>query len=395
MKILMHSSFPFSMNSGVGRVVAQLSAELRSLGADVDLMFGSSAGNGGVKVATYLDLLRGPLKVLRHTSLTSIPFSLRIGKAEYDIIHSHTPESALDPMLSGAVDRTRLLVHLHGHDKLVHDEWCREVAGGKLPYDAMTDFYLRASIGKAKRVFAGCTNFTAISKSVVAETEREYGVSPVLIRNGFIPAAACGGPSSSVPKGMKTGAAALRKELGLEGRRVVLFVGTNAWRKGLPYLVEAMGLLPSDFVLVAVGLRPHEFEPISRRFPQAFRGGRVVPIPETPNASLSSYYSMADVFCMPSLYEPFGLVYLEALDSGVPCVGSLGTGAQDIIADGKNGFLVEKRNVVQLASAIEKAAGFTRKTKFDTGEFRWGKSAKKLMRVYDSIVSGNGTNGMA
>ena len=96
-----------------------------------------------------------------------------------------------------------------------------------------------------------------------------------------------------------------------------------------------------------------------------------------------SFYEAADVFCLPALYEPFGLVYLEALSTGLPIVGSMGTGADEIISKGKNGFLCKKRNPKDIASAILDAEKLGR-VKPVSG-FSWKESAKKLVKLYDSI----------
>ena len=57
---------------------------------------------------------------------------------------------------------------------------------------------------------------------------------------------------------------------------------------------------------------------------------------------------------MPSVYESFGIVYLEALSYGLPVIASKRTGAVDFIKNGVNGYLVEKRDVKGIAEAIEK-----------------------------------------
>lgn len=69
------------------------------------------------------------------------------------------------------------------------------------------------------------------------------------------------------------------------------------------------------------------------------------------------YYAAADVFVMPALYEPFGLVYGEAMACGLPVVVSRDAGAQDWIAEGRNGFVVDPLDVTALAKATRIALG--------------------------------------
>lgn len=63
---------------------------------------------------------------------------------------------------------------------------------------------------------------------------------------------------------------------------------------------------------------------------------------------------LADIFSLPSYEEAFGIVYIEAMARGIPVVGCVGTGAGDIIVDGKTGLLVRQRDANELARALER-----------------------------------------
>lgn len=67
---------------------------------------------------------------------------------------------------------------------------------------------------------------------------------------------------------------------------------------------------------------------------------------------LPAYYNACDVFAMPSRGEGFGLVYLEAMAHGKPCVGSTIDAAGEIIVDGETGFLVNPDNIAELADCL-------------------------------------------
>jgi phosphatidylinositol alpha-1,6-mannosyltransferase len=67
---------------------------------------------------------------------------------------------------------------------------------------------------------------------------------------------------------------------------------------------------------------------------------------------LTSLYQHAAVFAMPSREEGFGLVYLEAMVHGLPCIGSIHDAAGDVIEDGKTGFLVDQANTEELADRL-------------------------------------------
>ena len=72
---------------------------------------------------------------------------------------------------------------------------------------------------------------------------------------------------------------------------------------------------------------------------------------------LSFYYQLCDVFAMPSRGEGFGLVYLEAMAHGKPCVGGTVDAAGEIIVDGKTGFLVDPDNIQKIANRISRLLG--------------------------------------
>jgi phosphatidylinositol alpha-1,6-mannosyltransferase len=70
------------------------------------------------------------------------------------------------------------------------------------------------------------------------------------------------------------------------------------------------------------------------------------------DAVLDEMYGRASVFAMPSREEGFGLVYLEAMRRGLPCIGSIHDAAGDVIVDGQTGFLVDQADVPMLAHRV-------------------------------------------
>ena len=67
---------------------------------------------------------------------------------------------------------------------------------------------------------------------------------------------------------------------------------------------------------------------------------------------LKSLYEKADIFCMPTLLEPFGIVYLEAMAAGLPIIATRIGAIPDFVRDGWNGWLVEPGDVDEIANAI-------------------------------------------
>ncbi len=132
----------------------------------------------------------------------------------------------------------------------------------------------------------------------------------------------------------------------------VLFVGQKIHRKGLSYLLQAWSKLKlpnAELILVRRGIKDQE---LLRQYAGTFS--------EVENASrsdLDALYRQADLFCMPSLVEGFGLVYLEALARGLPIMGTPNTGAADLITHGQEGFIVPIRDTEAIAHYIEWAYG--------------------------------------
>lgn len=71
-----------------------------------------------------------------------------------------------------------------------------------------------------------------------------------------------------------------------------------------------------------------------------------------PDEELCNYYNLCDVFAMPSKLEGFGIVYLEALACGTPCLGGNQDGAIDALCNGKFGALIDPDNVAEIAQTL-------------------------------------------
>jgi len=134
---------------------------------------------------------------------------------------------------------------------------------------------------------------------------------------------------------------AARAQLGVgPDEQVVLFVGHEFGRKGLPQLVEAVSALSETTHLVVVGGTPDLVADIARHPAGRALGERLHllgPVPD-PRWVLHG----ADVFVLASAYEAYPLVVLEALATGLPVVATPVGSVPDLIINGHNGQLVER-----------------------------------------------------
>jgi len=128
-------------------------------------------------------------------------------------------------------------------------------------------------------------------------------------------------------------------------RPSIVFVGRITRQKGLPYLLRAAALLPPEVQLVLCAGAPDtaeimaEVQDLVRRL-QATRQGVVWIERMLPRAELSAILTAATTFVCPSVYEPLGIVNLEAMACGAAVVGTATGGIPEVVDDGVTGRLV-------------------------------------------------------
>ena len=153
----------------------------------------------------------------------------------------------------------------------------------------------------------------------------------------------------------------LRTQLGLKAEKIILFIGRIESEKGIEYLFDVVKLLGTrnDIILLIIGngSKKNYFENAA----QQTNNLKVIFLSFIPNTELYKFYSIADVFVLPSVTtnkfkEPWGLVINEAMNQGCPIVATNAVGAAvgGLIENGKTGFIIPEKNSEELGKAIEK-----------------------------------------
>jgi len=185
-----------------------------------------------------------------------------------------------------------------------------------------------------------------------------------------------------------------REEYGI-WEKYILFVGRMSRQKGIFHLLGAVPDLPEDVQIVLCAGAPDTPEVEAEVVGEAAKWPNVRLIREmVPKEKLIELYSHAQVFCCPSVYEPFGIINLEAMACETPVVASRVGGIIEVVVHGETGFLVEPGRPGELALALNKLlrdrelarrmgkAGRKRVELF----FSWDSVAKQTRDLYREMV---------
>ncbi len=283
------------------------------------------------------------VEVIRDKSKVLLP-SLRVGRAVRTIIR----ERAITKVFFGAAAPLGLLAHgvrKAGAKKIVALTHGHEVWWAKLwPFS-----WAVRRIGKGVDSLTYLGDFTknAISRALTPDAINSMvRIAPGIDTEHFAPA---------------VDSELLKRELDLEGKRVIVSVGRLVHRKGQDTLVEALPEILKEYPdahLLFVGVGPH-LEYIHKRAIQLGVLANISFVGRVQYSELPRFISVGEIFAMPSRsrlagleVEGLGIVYLEASACELPVVGGLSGGAPDAVLEGETGFAVDGLNPTAVASAV-------------------------------------------
>jgi alpha-maltose-1-phosphate synthase len=339
MNVLMLSrEYPPHVYGGAGVVVDELSRALaRRVGVEVRCFGDQQIQGPPLRVRGYAppaEIARAA-GTLRHRPVLealAVDVAMAAEPVEADVVHSHTWYAAFGGVLVRAIFRIPLVVTLHSLEPL--RPWKEHQLGAG--YDMSTRLE-REAVEEAERVIA-------VSEQMRTDILAHFTVRPervVVLHNGV--------DADSFRRTERHDALA---RLGV-APPYVLFVGRISEQKGIFHLLEAARRLPAGVQLVLCAAAPDTPE-LERRLATEVAGR---PNVRWINAMVQrddvvQLYSHAACFACPSVYEPFGLINLEAMACGTPVVASAVGGIPEVVVDGETGLLVPAGDPGVLTAAL-------------------------------------------
>src|SRR5215218_8464139 len=332
---LFSNEYPPHVYGGAGVHIEYLSRELaRAEGGahHVEVFcFGEQhETRGNLRVRGVAPAVRFPAQDPRHARLMdALARDLAmLGRVDApDIVHCHTWYSHLAGSLARPLTGARLVLTTHSLEP--HRPWKVEQLGSAYH---VTTWIERTAYQNADGV-------VAVSEAMKADVQDLYGVDPERIRvihNGI-------DPGEYQPRRDPE----VLRSLGVDpDLPMVLFVGRITRQKGILHLVRAIRhLRPGMQVVLCAGApdTPEIGEEMKALVDEARREADdpIVWIPEMlPKEQVIVLYSHASVFVCPSVYEPFGIINLEAMACETPVVASAVGGIPEIVVPGETGVLV-------------------------------------------------------
>jgi alpha-maltose-1-phosphate synthase len=373
---LLTREYPPEVYGGAGVHVTYLARELAPL---VDLtVHCQGADRAGAVAHRPWDHLAGANQALGVVS-TDLSMAAAVGSAH--LVHSHTWYANLAGHLASLLYGVPHVMTVHSLEPL--RPWKAEQLGGGY---AVSSWCEQVAVEAAAAIIA-------VSNGMRSDVLGTYPAVPAskvhVIRNGIDTTEYAPDPATDV----------LERHGVDPARPAVIFVGRITRQKGVPVLLRAAARLDPAAQLVLCAGQPDtaelaaEVESLVADL-RAARSG-VIWIPEMlPKRAVIQLLSHATVFACPSLYEPLGIVNLEAMACGTAVVGSAVGGIPEVVSDGETGLLVPPGDPEALAVALNalvddpgRAAAMGRAGRERAvAEFGWQAVAAQTVALYQELA---------
>ena len=331
MKVLfLTNEYPPHIYGGAGVHVGELSRELaKTMPVEIRCFGDQQVEQGNLKVTGFeLDTrdftCPEPLKTAFGAVRRCTDFNTT--NIDADIVHCHTWYSHFGGILAKKNYGIPLVITVHSLEPL--RPWKREQLRGGYDF----------SLWIEKTALEMADAIIAVSGETKRDIEQLFAVDPArvhVIHNGI-----------DLKEYRKVTSTAALKRHGIDPNKpYLLFVGRITRQKGIIYLVRAIQYMDPDFQVVLCAGAPDTPE-IAKEMKDAVESvtkkrSDVVWIAEMVDRNaVTELYSHATVFCCPSIYEPFGIINLEAMACETAVIASAVGGIKEVVVDGETGFLV-------------------------------------------------------
>ena len=331
MKVLfLTNEYPPHIYGGAGIHVGYLSRELaKTMPVEVRCFGDQRIEKGNLKVTGFeVDTkdftCPAPLKSAFGAVRRCVDFNTT--NIDADLVHCHTWYSHLGGILAKLNYGIPLVITTHSLEPL--RPWKREQLAGGYDFSLWIE---RTALGMADAIIA-------VSGETKRDIERLFDVDPArvhVIHNGI-----------DLDEYQRVDSTEALKRCGIDpDRPYLLFVGRITRQKGIVHLVRAIQFMNKDFQIVLCAGAPDTPE-IAVEMKTAVEQAKakrpdIIWIEEMlDRPAVIELYAHAAVFCCPSIYEPFGIINLEAMACGTAVVASAVGGIKEVVVDGETGFLV-------------------------------------------------------
>jgi glycogen synthase len=376
--LLVTREYPPHIYGGAGVVVDQLSRALaHRMGVEVRCFGPRDPRSDGIAVRGYTPWERvGGRDVRFAPALETLSIGLAMARdpVDADVVHAHTWYADMGALWISQLHRIPLVVTLHSMEPL--RPWKADQLGSGY---LVSSWIEKTAVEAAHRVIAVSTK---MREDILAHFDADPA-RVVVIHNGIDP-----------DLFKRTEARDALARLGVQAP-YVLFVGRITDQKGIFHLLEASRRLPAGVQVVLCASAPDTPE-IEERLRRAVAGmPRVRWINEmVPVDVVTQLYSHAAVFACPSVYEPFGLINLEAMACETAVVASAVGGIVEVVEDGKTGILVPPSRPDALAEALDEVLANPERAR-EMGragrrrveaQFSWASIAERTEQVYGEAI---------
>ena len=331
MKVLfLTNEYPPYIYGGAGVHVDGLSRELAKTMPVEVRCFGDQRFEKGKLKVTGFELDAGgftcpkPLQSVFGAVRRCIDFNTT--NIEADLVHCHTWYTHFGGILAKLNYAIPLVITVHSLEPL--RPWKREQLGGGYDFSVWVE---KIALELANAIIA-------VSNETRRDIERLFDVDLTrvhVIHNGI-----------DLEQYRRVDSTAALKRHGIDPTKpYLLFVGRIARQKGIVHLVRAIQFMDKGFQIVLCAGAPDTPE-IAAEMKEAVESATkkrsdIIWIEEmVDRKAVIELYSHAAVFCCPSIYEPFGIINLEAMACETAVVASAVGGIKEVVVDGETGFLV-------------------------------------------------------